>query len=334
MDTFKVEIDYGGCEVRLLESGDVQFIWKSNPLGRINEATIKSVGFLYRSRDEIKNGAGLSATAFLVAVSEPNASQADKQLPLGFRHAYVVTAAHVVKQGFTVLRIATTSGEFKVFDLPKTAKHQWNPGDVAGDIWRRHDEGHDLAVYPLPIFPNTFNAINVEDFATTDVIQELSLGAGDDVFMPGRLWALSGLEDPPPVVRFGKIAAMPDVLVPNPTIEEGMAQPSFLVELRSDNGYSGAPVLVSRAAPKRISEDDSVALNERIWLLGVNWGHVPMTHPDDWRLRSNPHIAMVIPAEKVLEILRYDDLEKRRNAVWEAHKKRINNLPPGVPDIG
>jgi len=41
---------------------------------------------------------------------------------------------------------------------------------------------------------------------------------------------------------------------------------------------------------------------------------------------------MVIPAEKILEVLQYDDLENRRNAVWEAHKKRISSLPPAVAD--
>src|SRR5262249_37276432 len=146
-DTFRVEIHYGSCEPKTSNSGQVQFVWKANPVARINQGILGSIGFLYRTREEADGGTAKSATAFVVNVPSEGATTAGivNNLPMGLCHAYVATASHVVHEGYTVLRLAQASGNVDILELPKKIG---NTHEISGeDAWIWHDEGNDIAVY-------------------------------------------------------------------------------------------------------------------------------------------------------------------------------------------
>src|SRR5438128_608972 len=129
-DTFRVEIDYGKCETRTSGS----FVWKRNPLGRVNQGILRSVGFLYRCREGAETGIGKSATAFVVSVPSEEAGRAEVkvELPTGLCHSYITTASHVVLDEYTVLRIIHLDGSARILELPKQIRNTYEPH---GDAW-------------------------------------------------------------------------------------------------------------------------------------------------------------------------------------------------------
>jgi hypothetical protein len=146
-DTCRVKIDYGTCETATSELGNVQIVWKGNPLGRVNEGILKSIGFLYQSRDDAEQGVGKCATAFLVCVpnEEAVAERIQHVLPMGLCHGYVATASHVIRDGFTTLRIREVHGKVDILELPKQTIDY---GSISPDdnAWICNFEGSDVAV--------------------------------------------------------------------------------------------------------------------------------------------------------------------------------------------
>ena len=348
-DTFAFEIEYGTCETRTSESsGEVQFVWKRNALGRINEGIIKSVGFLYKNEQDAKDGSAEGGTAFLVSVpaEEAIAEGIEDELPLGFCHVYVVSAAHVVRQGFTTLRINHVYGKSEIFVLPKAVQPCAEP-----DAWNMPEEGNDIVVYRLPIaFPNRrYNTIRLDSFATRAsrpdqphfdeaITENFKVAVGDELFMPGRLLDLKNA-NPPAVVRFGRLATLPTIEIGNITVYGN--QESYMAELRSDSGYSGAPVLVCETPITPSAEGGSVTIRELTWLLGVNWGHLP--HSDSvvagdekcgpLTAKTTSGIATIVSAWRLFQLLHHPELVAHRKIVWTTFKANLNSGTQGVPDF-
>ena len=103
---------------------------------------------------------------------------------------------------------------------------------------------------------------------------------------------------------------------------------AYLVEARSINGLSGSPVFVSPEAGyvHDLKTKDPHALGRwggearRFWLLGLMHGHwdvdasdIDMIRPDraDAEL-INAGIGIVVPAQKILEIIEQPRLEEMR----------------------
>jgi hypothetical protein len=119
------------------------------------------------------------------------------------------------------------------------------------------------------------------------------------------------------VVRFGNVAMLPEVVWQE---DRGYNQESFLVDMRSISGFSGSQVIVYYATTGSVPIPDSnVTLpgldGERdiignAWLLGVDWGHLPVgVDLKDkgknviGRMAVNSGMAGVVPAWKLGEIL-------------------------------
>lgn len=66
---------------------------------------------------------------------------------------------------------------------------------------------------------------------------DIAIGIGDDIFMAGRFLPFDGGESNAPVYRFGNIALWPARPIRNPHTK--LVEESFIVEMRSHNGYSG-----------------------------------------------------------------------------------------------
>jgi len=241
--------------------------------------------------------------------------------------------------------------------------------------WYGHPSGDDVEVIPLDIGASfDWWSFGAEQFITRQIIDAYRIGYGDEAFLVGRLIAHDGRQKNAPVIRFGNISLMAD---PDEPIScgDGRTQEGFLVECRSLSGFSGSPVFVMTTQtygyssireidrlpgadirehglpgePTRLPNTLRVT-NAGPWLLGIDWGHVPLWKPvyervpgrpnreTNYRTELNTGIACVLPAWRIADILNDEELVMQRKNGDE----RIADLQPpfgnvregeAVPDI-
>ena len=188
--------------------------------------------------------------------------------------------------------------------------------------WRMHPDGHDVAVCPIPVYPHhKLGGVPDEYFITEQSVAEWNIGPGDNVFVMGRFINHEGKQKNTPALRFGNIAMSPDEPIRQ---ENGHLQLSFLIETHSSGGYSGSPVVVFIPPADRPFRKISQRYGAGLWLLGVDWGHIPQWQPvvrrtnpkekyDDWGIRNNTLMAGVVPAwqlRELLDIKEFTDMRK------------------------
>ncbi len=286
--------------------------------------------YVYQSTEEAQKGVKYGGTGFFVHVRL-------KHEP--WVQIYAVTNKHVIDGGFGVLRVNTRDDKFTTIAS-------------VYDSWFQHPDGDDIAVLPLDLAQqHKRNSISMASFVTEKMAYENTIGVGDEVFLIGRLVTREGTVQNKPVARFGHLSMMRDAIMR----DDGQRQESFLIECRSVSGFSGSPVFVSS---KRL---DYVALNpggdlrivgaehveglsEGLWLLGVDWSHVPLMKPTYTKdtPRSSPvpnvyadmntGIAGVVPAWRLRQLLERSDLVAQRAAADEELEKQAEERAEVVLD--
>ncbi len=230
----------------------------------------------------------------------------------------VVTARHVVegvKASRICIRINLRDG--------RVERTYVEPGE-----WRFHpDETVDLAICPTHIPPETYEILHMnvdQELATKDVIAEEYIGIGDDVFIAGMFTRHIGEVSNRPIVRTGTIAAMP-----TEKIYTGRGYIfAYLVEARSIAGLSGSPVFV-QMAPFRVMDDGGVRRSAKRthYFLGIMQGHfitkdpMDVVSPDDEVPGDmNTGIGVVIPGERLCELIDIPEFKDKREAIVEKLK--------------
>jgi hypothetical protein len=233
-----------------------------------------------------------------------------------FDHGYIVTAAHnldaIAKHSFdAVIRVNLKTG---------------GNGTLTTRIadWVRHltDSSVDVAVYPIRIwveeYDHSFFAIEqrVNQHLSTE-----SVDIGDELFFPGLFIHHYGTEHNIPIVRLGNIVAMPEEKVR--TIFGGRERPidAYLGEVRSIGGLSGSPVFVSMIGRRKGANIISHPTPYR--LLGLIHGHfdrsstpdVVATDSEAFAEKVNMGIALIVPAEKIVEVLESPQIQAHELAV-------------------
>jgi len=170
----------------------------------------------------------------------------------------------------------------------------------------------------------------------------MEVQVGDEIFSPGLFVQSAGKNRNLPVVRFGNIARMPgsEEIILSTKRQSRPPVRAYLVETHSWGGFSGAPVfwhyeynlvapiMVQRALapssplemPKRPRPPEQMTVMvSRGWvnaLLGFVSGHydIPTSAQgdDDIETALNSGIAVVTPAENIMELLKRDDVVKDR----------------------
>jgi len=292
--------------------------------------------FLYDSVKAAQDGEGFGGSGFLVHVPSKHE---------GWVHPYAVTNRHIIDHGFHVLRLNTVDG--------RTDTISTEP-----ESWFLHPDDDDIAILPIEMEGKKFKwfSIATTHFITPDIIANYRVGPGDEAFLIGRLITVEGRQRNTPVVRFGNISMMADASEPI-IREDGQEQESFLVECRSLSGFSGSPVFVSTSqtydsnnTPQITEWGESIPTAEpetgglKIefisvsgtfgpWLLGIDWGHLPLWKPvyekqhktkTDYIVDANTGIACVVPSWRILDLLNQRELvrERKRDDEEIARRKR------------
>lgn len=221
---------------------------------------------------------------------------------------FLVTAKHVVEKLGTKFQVRynTDAGAADQSLLDKS----W---------FCSSDDSVDAAVLPWTL-PTAIDCrlISRDLFVGPDRMSLKDIGVGDDIYATGLFSPVAGGRLIRPIVRTGHLAMSPPEEV---AVEEYYTPKmlAYLVELRSLGGLSGSPVFVQRSVkvqPADTSGRQPLGAGA-IFLLGIMHGHwrIPASDLDyvsvreegdqkkDRRDSVHSGIAMVTPAEKILEIL-------------------------------
>ena len=268
--------------------------------------------------EELKQGGHrLCGTAFFVAVDIEGTDLVA---------SYCVTAKHTLKG------IEENSG-YKVLLSLNLAEggRAWVATKISDWLFHPDDELVDVAVCPFNLGGQFDHLVLPWSMALDDKrIREDSIGIGDELFLVGLFNQHSGSARNIPILRVGNIAAMPE----EPIISGRWVMDAYLVEARSIGGLSGSPVFVNLGTSRVVKGQIKTAPTPVFYLLGLMHGHWDKPDYDLYgisedsstkRERVNMGIAIVVPVQKILEVLNQGLIknELRRSAdEW-----RIRNSP-------
>jgi len=181
--------------------------------------------------------------------------------------------------------------------------------DITTFPWLEHDDT-DVAAATIGTIPPEVEWAFLfhHDIARIDYVKTNAVGVGDEVFFPGLFSPLPGRGRFQPIVRFGRIAMMPEEKV---TIRISPKRPvevdAYLIEAHAWGGHNGSPVFVHGRGDDngkgRGPGEPAPAL------LGLVSGHVPVRARtlrdslDSTAQSDNAGIAVVIPGQAILDLL-------------------------------
>lgn len=285
------------------------------------------VAFIYANVGGEKTPAG---TAFFVSIRDT----AVPETPVSMKGwTYVVTARHVIED------IRSSADDAKVIFRLNRRKGATEFIETDASDWVFHptDPMIDVAVLSwLPPFGDfEISVLNQKTFATDEIIERDSIGTGDEVFITGLFSKRVGLGRNIPIVRIGNIAAMPTEAIDSEVGKASGGMHAYLVEARSIGGLSGSPVFVNLGPIRRMRKKWVFMTNKRsdpsgvFYLLGLVHGHwdekdTGKTFPLSDK-RINMGIALVTPAQSIMEVLSQASLQLQRQRDKEIVMK--NNRP-------
>jgi hypothetical protein len=250
------------------------------------------------------------ATGFFVSV------------PIDDVHAfyYLVTAKHVARelQGKEfVLRANNKDGTAIVFESPADDAVRWH--------FHPTDENADVAVFPWsPQISDKgidYMPLSTRTFLGSEAFGPEGIGIGDEVCVVGLFSFREGQSKNHPMARIGNIAMIPDERIKTKI----GPMDAYLIEARSIGGMSGSPVFV--AIKDKPPEDFTIRTT---WaLLGMIHGHWERPPTSLNETTVNMGIAIVTPAQKILDILNCDEVAEVRREVL-ARDLGSSHLP--IPD--
>jgi hypothetical protein len=150
------------------------------------------------------------------------------------------------------------------------------------------------------------------------IMDKYWIGIGDEVCIAGLFSGHYGTTRNIPIVRIGNIAAMPEERVQT---KMGLID-AYLIEARSIGGISGSPVFLNMGFFRVINNEFTQNLNGPMYyLMGLVHGHLE-THNDDMnscqsevtQFKVNMGIAIVVPAEKILEVINQPAIRKKEES--------------------
>lgn len=276
----------------------------------------KTVVFIYKGPDgKLEQADG---TGFFVSIPSP--------LDPNRSWVYLITAKHmVVKNPRDMnsellqnlwIRVNMKSGGTTMYKLDLV------PFGLKQTLFFNSDPAVDVAVFAIA--PSEIDKMDIkilpESMLTTeDDLKTLNIGVGTDMFFTGMFTGFLGEKRSYPVVRFGKVAMIPDEKISfSGTVSDG-----YLMEAFSFGGNSGSPVFFY---PSLDNTPGSLTFGPRtIKIAGIMRGFFGDFEPlqlvdaptaaDVPKIpvsNGNAGIAFVVPAKSISEVLHSASLENRR----------------------
>jgi len=298
---------------------------------RIPDAALHCVVYLYPSEFDAYQGKKIGGTGFVVGV--PSLANPKEH------HLYIVTNKHVAlgledEDACPFVRInmreTGTEGHNPLFPHRiKAGKQDVKTMDVLPltvKDWTPHPAGDDLAVCPVGLSREhySYTYISTDMFLDEGKMRSWYIGPGDDIYMVGRFINHEGQQKNSPTVRYGVISMLPGDPIKHP---DDHMQESFLIEMKSQSGYSGSPVFVY-GDKDRFRNEHNMSMH---LLLGVDWGQllgrpepVLTREPDlgtgEWKYKPTNQfftryptgMAKVVPAWRLLGLLNMDKFKMQR----------------------
>lgn len=261
-----------------------------------------------------------------------------------FYFNHLVTAKHVAEQisgDVFYLRMNGKNNEAAT-DVPLN----WEPNREV--IWYEHPTdpiAADVAITPIQVQP-VHDAMAIPDqmIVSDEKRKELGIGVGDEVFAVGLFSYLKGKSRSVPIVRVGNIAMFPNEQVRVETkAGKTVKVDGFLIEARSISALSGSPVLARRTAEIHglfkwgTNQTEPVgATAATLYLIGLvcaHWDIKPSEIAEAEPIKGvNVGLAVVIPAQKIIDILHGSELTAMRKKIIEGIKEK--EPPAATMDSG
>lgn len=232
----------------------------------------------------------------------------------------MVTAAHVIE------KISKEASDNRVWMRVNTraARQEWRETPLA--CWKVHpDASADVAALKSGVdsdfdhvtWPLESSIVNnqIDASGTPVYTGDRNVELGDEICFAGLFYPHAGQSINVPIVRIGSIAALRSEPVVN---RDGALMDVYLVESQSIGGFSGSPVFIDIITAKRIKPPSAGSMAGaydpnsplRFKLLGLVHGHFGENVEsdavvDDGKeiIHINMGIAMVVPADKIFELL-------------------------------
>jgi hypothetical protein len=258
----------------------------------------KAVAFIYTFEEKKKLTKG--ATGFFLG--EPSSQDPEQHF------IRLVTAKHVIQtddlSAFLPeisIRLNTLDGKSETIKLPLIFSGEGQ------NIFLHPDQSVDLAV--INLLPDKtkydFSFLATDLLTTKDDFEKLNISEGSDVFFTSLFIPYMGENRIYPIVRFGKVALIPDERV----IVNNERKEIYLIEAGAYGGSSGAPAFVNTesATPDSPRKIIGIVSNHFIDKLPVR-----PTQSAQSAVTANIGIAIVEPAFKLQEILAGPEIEKSK----------------------
>ena len=315
--------------------GQPQYIYtrEYKPLMQVPNEVRDCVAFLmYETFDGKKER--MAGTVFFVHTGDPIGGS------FGGGAVYAITARHVIDQikkyssdGMVRIRLNNDSEET---DTIKVNCDDW--------LFHPYDETVDVAVLRWNFLdPNMHKEIRVYPIAvsaTQEVMEKNGIGIGDETCSVGLFHLHAGTKRNIPILRIGNIAAMPEEKV-HSGWKGGTDIEALLIESRSIGGLSGSPVFVHLYDTRYVGQhpDDPTdprhnelarVIRGSFYLIGLMHGHwdaSDLSEVDGVDIdtvgggRVNVGIGIVVPVNKIIEVIRRDDLRAEREKASEREKQ-------------
>jgi hypothetical protein len=276
------------------------------------------------ARDPQTHAPRADGTGFFVGVKS-------EQDPSRF-FGYLVTAKHVVRnaQGSfyprIYIRLNKKEGDAEYISLDLTR-------DGQSVVSVNSDPTVDIVV--IPALPSTdkfdFKVLPDDMLTTEQSFKELNIGEGSDVFFAGLFVAYYGEHRNNPIIRFGRVAMLPEDRV---SWRDDPTQPPkderlYLIETQTYGGNSGSPVFFSLSSELAKPGQLLMAGQPLVKLAGVMMGYFNEPSPIGLLQtptatipysRQNIGIAAVTPSYLLREILFSAELKKTRADYVEPSK--------------
>lgn len=257
----------------------------------------KAVAFIYTFEEKKKLTKG--ATGFFIG-------EQDTQNPENYVVS-LVTARHVIQtddlKAFLPsisVRLNTLDGSSNTIEIPLKI----NGADK--NVFMHQDPTVDLVV--ITFSPNKdkydYSFLDADLLTTKEDFEKLNISEGSDIFFTSLFIPYMGENRIYPIVRFGKVALIPDERV----MVNGEKKEVYLIEAGAYGGSSGAPAFVNT--------EESLPDTPRK-IIGVLSNHfidkIPVrpTQTAPSAAIANLGIAIIEPAYKLKELLSIKEAEKK-----------------------